>query len=199
VSSNAEFLMRTSLDAQVSSDKIRRAVAERSLVEYPGTPLAQQLSMIAKMIRAGMKTRVYYATHGGFDTHAGQGGANGRHANLLRQFSQAVRAFYEDLGRQDNAGRVLTMSFSEFGRRVAQNASGGTDHGTAAPMFLFGPMVNAGVLNPHPTMDNLDSGDLKYTVDFRTVYAGVLDDWMKADSKSVLERRYKAAPVIRKL
>lgn len=198
VTSNADFLMRTSLDAQVSSDKIRRAVAERSLVEYPNSPLASQLSMIAKMIRAGMKTRVYYATHGGFDTHAGQGGANGRHANLLRQFGSAVRAFYADLGKQDNASRVLTTSFSEFGRRVAQNASGGTDHGTAAPMFLFGPMVNAGVLNPHPSMDNLDGGDLNYTVDFRTVYAGVLDDWMKADSKAVLERKYKAAPVIRK-
>ncbi len=199
VSSNAEFLMRTSLDAQVSSDKIRQAVAERSLVEYPNSPLASQLSMIAKMIRAGMKTRVYYATHGGFDTHAGQGGANGRHANLLRQFATAVRAFYQDLGQQGNDGRVLTMQFSEFGRRVAQNASGGTDHGTAAPMMLFGPMVNAGVLNPHPSMDNLDGGDLKYTVDFRTVYAGVLDDWMKTDSKTVLEGRYKAAPVIRKL
>jgi uncharacterized protein (DUF1501 family) len=155
--------------------------------------------MIAKMIRAGMKTRVYYATHGGFDTHAGQGGANGRHANLLRQFSHAVRAFYEDLGPRATTGRVLTMSFSEFGRRVAQNASGGTDHGTAAPMFLFGPDGQRGRAQPPPDDGQPRRGDLKYTVDFRTVYAGVLDDWMKADSKSVLERRYKAAPVIRKL
>lgn len=196
--SNAAFLMRTSLDAQVNSDQIRRAVAERSLVDYPNSELGQQLGMIAKMIRAGMKTRVYYATLGGFDTHAGQGGQYGRHANLLTQFSAAVRAFYEDLGRQGNADRVLTMSFSEFGRRVAQNASGGTDHGTAAPMFLFGPMVNPGVLNPHPSMNNLEGGDLKYTVDFRRVYAGVLEDWMKADSSGVLEGRYKAAPVIKK-
>jgi len=196
--SNAAFLMRTSLDAQVSSDQIRRAVAEKSLVDYPNNTLGNQLGVIAKMIRAGMKTRVYYATLGGFDTHAGQGGRYGRHANLIGQFSQSIRAFYEDLGRQGNAERVLTMSFSEFGRRVAQNASGGTDHGTAAPMFLFGPMVNPGVLNPHPSLRDLDGGDLKYTVDFRRVYAGVLEDWMKADSSGVLEGRYKAAPVIRK-
>ncbi len=195
--SNAAFLMRTTLDAQVSSDQIRRAVAERSLVEYPGNPLGRQLGMIAKMIRAGLKTRVYYATHGGFDTHAGQGGANGRHANLLRQFGNSMRAFYRDLEQQGNADRVLTMSFSEFGRRVSQNASGGTDHGTAAPMFLFGPMVNPGVMNPHPSMTDLDGGDLKYTVDFRTVYAAVLENWMKADSRAILERRYKPAPVIR--
>jgi uncharacterized protein (DUF1501 family) len=195
--SNAAFLMRTTLDAQISSDQIRKAVAARSLVDYPQSGLAQQLSMIAKMIRAGMKTRVYYATHGGFDTHAGQGGANGRHANLLRQFGSAMRAFYADLERQGNASRVLTMSFSEFGRRVAQNASGGTDHGTAAPMFLFGPMVNAGVMNPHPSMQDLDGGDLKFTVDFRTVYASILENWMKADSSTVLDGRYKPAPVIR--
>lgn len=195
--SNAAFLMRTTLDARVSSDRIRRAVSAQSLVEYPGSPIARQLGMIAKMIRAGMKTRVYYATLGGFDTHAGQGNATGRHANLLRQFGLALRAFYDDLGRQGNAGRVLTMSFSEFGRRVAQNASGGTDHGTAAPMFLFGPMVNPGVMNPHPSMSNLDSGDLQYTVDFRTVYAAVLENWMKADSIPVLDRRYDHAPVIR--
>lgn len=196
--SNAAFLMRTTLDAQISSDQIRRAVAARSLVEYPNSGLAQQLGMIAKMIRAGMKTRVYYASMGGFDTHAGQGGANGRHANLLRQFGAATRAFYNDLERQGNAGRVLTMSFSEFGRRVGQNASGGTDHGTAAPMFLFGPMVQAGVRNPHPSMNDLEAGDLKFTVDFRMVYAAVLEDWMKADSTAVLERRYTPAPVIRK-
>jgi uncharacterized protein (DUF1501 family) len=114
--------------------------------------------MIAKMIRAGMKTRVYYATHGGFDTHAGQGGANGRHANLLRQFSHGGPRVLRGPGPQGNAGACSRCQFSEFGRRVAQNASGGTDHGTAAPMMLFGPMVNAGVLNPHPTMDNLDGG-----------------------------------------
>ena len=195
--SNAAFLMRTSLDAQVSSETIRRAVSDRPLVEYPGSGLARQLQMVSGMIRAGMKTRVYFVSLGGFDTHAGQGGANGRHANLMNQLGGSVRAFYRDLQAQGNDGRVLTMCFSEFGRRVGQNASGGTDHGTAAPVMLFGPMVQSGVLTPHPSMSDLDDGDLKYTVDFRTIYAGILEDWMgNGRSREVLGGRFRAAPVI---
>jgi uncharacterized protein (DUF1501 family) len=197
--SNAAFLMRTALDAQISSDMIRKAVRQRPLVQYPGNnDLARQLSMIASMIRAGLPTRVYYAQIGGFDTHAGQGGAQGRHGQLLGQFAAAVKAFYADLKAQENDGRVLTMSFSEFGRRVGQNASQGTDHGTAAPMFLFGPMVKPGVLTEHPSLSDLDEGDLKFTTDFRTVYAGVLEQWLKADSRKILEGSYRAVPVIKK-
>ncbi len=194
--STAAFLMRTAMDAQVSSEQIRRAVGARPLVNYPNSSLANQLSMVAKMIRAGMKTRVYYVTHGGFDTHSGQGGANGRHAQLLGQFAQATRAFYRDLEAQENAERVLTMSFSEFGRRVSQNASQGTDHGTAAPMMLFGPMVKAGVVGNQPSLTDLDQGDLKYQIDFRSVYAGILDNWLQADAETVLEKRYRAVDVI---
>lgn len=195
---NATFLMRTALDAQVSSDLIRKAVRTRPLVQYPGSELGRQLSMVASMIRAGLPTRVYYVQLGGFDTHAGQGGAQGRHAGLLNQLAQAVKAFYADLRAQENDGRVLTMSFSEFGRRVAQNASQGTDHGTAAPMFLFGPMVRPGVIGEHPSLTDLDDGDLKYRIDFRTVYAGILEGWLKADSKKILEGTFKPLPVIRK-
>jgi uncharacterized protein (DUF1501 family) len=196
--SNSAFLMRTALDAQVSSDLIRKAVRQTPLVQYPGNQLAGQLRMVASMIRAGLPTRVYYVQHGGFDTHAQQGGAGGRHANLLSQLSQSVKAFYADLKAQENDKRVLTMSFSEFGRRVAQNASQGTDHGTAAPMFLFGPMVRAGVLGDHPSLTDLDEGDLKHRIDFRSVYAGILDGWLKADPKKILEGEYKALPVIKK-
>jgi len=196
--SNAAFLIRTSLDAQVSSDLIRKAVAQKSNVQYPQGDLGRQLQMIASMIRAGLKTRVYYATHGSFDTHAGQGGAQGRHGNLLKQFADAVKAFYLDLGQQGNTERVLTMSFSEFGRRVAQNASQGTDHGTAAPMFLFGPMVKPGVHGEHPSLTDLDNGDLKYRIDFRTVYAGILNDWLKTDAKEVLEGNYRPMQVVAK-
>ena len=196
--SNASFLTRTALDAQVSSDLIRKAVSAKARVAYPGGDLSRQLQMIASMVAAGLKTRVYYASIGGFDTHAGQGGENGRHAQLLTQVAGAVKAFYADLKAQGNAGRVLTMQFSEFGRRVSQNASQGTDHGTAAPMFLFGPMVAPGVLNPHPSLTDLDAGDLKYTVDFREVYAGVLASWLKADAKKILEGSYRAAPILKK-
>ena len=195
--STAAFLMRTAMDAQVSSDQIRRAVSARPLVQYPNSQLAQQLSMVAKMIRAGLKTRVYYVTHGSFDTHSGQGGANGRHAQLLGQFAQAMNAFYRDLDAQENAERVLSMSFSEFGRRVSQNASLGTDHGTAAPMMLFGPMVKAGVFGDQPSLADLDQGDLKFKIDFRSVYAGVLENWLQTDSKVVLEKKYRPVDVIK--
>jgi len=194
----AEFLVRTALDARVSSDLIRRAVSQRSLVEYPRTRLAQQLSMVASMIRAELKTRVYYVSLGGFDTHAQQGGAQGRHAQLLGEFGGALRAFYADLKAQGNDSRVLTVSFSEFGRRVGQNASNGTDHGTAAPMFLVGPMARAGVIGEHPSLRDLDEGDLKHLIDFRSVYAGVLERWMRTDSRAVLGRSYRVLPVTRR-
>lgn len=195
--SNADFLLRTALDAQVSSDLIRKAVARRPLVAYPGNELARQLSMVAQMIRAGLKTRVYYVNLGGFDTHAGQGGAQGRHGQLLKNFGDSVRAFYKDLKEQGNDGRVLTLSFSEFGRRVSQNASQGTDHGTAAPCFLFGPMVKQGVHGEHPSLRDLDDGDLKFKIDFRSVYAGILEQWMKADSKKILDGSFRALGVVK--
>ncbi len=194
---NAAFLMRTALDAQVSSDQIRKAVSQAPLVEYPNSDLARQLAMVGSMIRAGLKTRVYYVTQGGYDTHAGQGGENGRHSQLLGQYAQAVRAFQRDLVAQSNQDRVLTMTFSEFGRRVSQNASGGTDHGTAAPMFLIGTKVNPGMLGEHPSLSALDDGDLKYTTDFRSVYAGVLEGWLGAKSQPILEGAYKPVKVIK--
>lgn len=195
--SNAAFLMRTALDAQISSDLIRKAVARRTPASYPGNELSRQLAMVGAMIKAGLSTRVYYVTLGGFDTHAGQGGEQGRHGQLMSQLGGALKAFYADLREQGNDGRVLTMSFSEFGRRVAQNASGGTDHGAAAPMFLFGPMVKAGVVGNHPSLTDLDEGDLKYGIDFRSVYAAILEDWLKADSRVVLEGSYRPASVIK--
>ena len=195
---NAAFLTRTALDAQVASDLIRKAVAQSPLVEYPRTDLGRQLSMVGSMIRAGLKTRVYYVTHGGFDTHAGQGGAQGRHGQLLSQFAAAVRAFSSDMKAQGNQDRVMTMAVSEFGRRVGQNASQGTDHGTAAPMFFFGPMVRPGLLGTHPSLRDLDEGDLKFNTDFRAVYAGVLQQWLKADPKQVLEGAYRPFDVVAK-
>ncbi|MEK6700677.1 MAG: DUF1501 domain-containing protein [Planctomycetota bacterium] len=196
--SNAAFLLRTALDAQVASDTIRKAVAQQTLATFPNSGLARDLSMVAKMIRAGLKTKVYYVNLGSFDTHAGQGGANGRHANLLTQWSDAIKAFYADLKQQGNDGRVLTMSFSEFGRRVSQNASQGTDHGTAAPLYLFGPMVKPGVHGEHPSLTDLDQGDLKYKVDFRSVYANILESWFKADSKPILDGSFKGFEVMKK-
>ena len=188
------FLKRTTMDAQISSKKVRKAVAQQPLVAYPGGNLSDQLKMIAAMIRSEMPTRVYYASIGGFDTHANQAT---QHARLLRQVGDSLKAFYGDVKAQGNNGRVLTMVFSEFGRRVPQNASGGTDHGTAAPMYFVGDMVAPGVHGTHPSLKNLDNGDLKFTLDFRSCYTGVLNDWMGADGKAVLGRQWKSAPIIK--
>ncbi len=193
--SQAGFLMRTALDAQLSSDRIRRAVSRSSLTRYPGDQLARQLQTISALIRDGMPTRVYYATLGGFDTHAGQSGS---HASLMRQLAEAVKAFTEDLRAQGNADRVLTMCFSEFGRRVKQNASGGTDHGTAAPMILVGPMVRGGLSGTHPSLTDLDGGDLKFGTDFRSVYAAVLGDWMGADPAKILDGHSERCAILRR-
>lgn len=189
-----DFLMRTSLDAQLSSDRIRAAVAKRPLVNYPRNRLAQQLQTVGAMIRDQMRTRVYYVSLGGFDTHAGQVGT---HQNLLGQVSASLKAFHEDMKAQGNNGRVLTMVFSEFGRRVRQNGSSGTDHGTAAPMYLVGDMVRPGLHGVHPSLTDLDNGDLKFTLDFRRVYAGILEQWLKAPSKEILRGTYKPVNVLK--
>jgi len=189
-----DFLVRTSLDAQVSSDRIRAAVSKKPLINYPDGQLSQQLQLIGSMIRADLPTRVYYASLGGFDTHANQ--ING-HANLMRQLGGALNAFQQDLTKQGNSGKVITMVFSEFGRRVAQNGSNGTDHGTAAPMFLIGDNVQSGLLGKHPSLTKLVEGDLVYNTDFREVYATLLEDWMGADSNAILGKKYKRADVLK--
>lgn len=187
-----DFLTRTAMDARISSERIRSAVRVQPPVQYPTNPLANQLRMVAAMILSGLRTRVYYVTLGGFDTHAGQPGT---HANLMRQLGSSLLAFSKDLKAQGNDGRVLTMLFSEFGRRVGENASRGTDHGTAAPMWLIGPMVRSGVLGDHPSLTDLDQGDLKHTVDFRCVYAAILQKWFAADIAKTLGAPFRPAEV----
>jgi uncharacterized protein (DUF1501 family) len=184
-----DFLQRTAMNAQVSSDQIREAASRyHSTVSYPNNgPLAASLKLIASLIAGGIGSRVYYASIGGFDTHSNQ---RGQHQQLLGQLASSVSAFQQDLKAQGNASRVLLMTFSEFGRRVAENASGGTDHGTAAPMFLFGEPVRAGLYGRQPSLTDLDNGDLKFDTDFRSVYATVLEKWLGADSVRVLCARF---------
>ncbi|MFO0894913.1 MAG: DUF1501 domain-containing protein [Phycisphaerales bacterium] len=192
--SQAAFLMRTALDAQLSSDRIRAAVARQPLVRYPQSDIGRQLQTVGAMIRDGMKTRVYYVSKGGFDTHAGQ---QGNHANILRQVFEAIKAFQDDMKAQGNQDRVVTLVFSEFGRRVRQNASQGTDHGTAAPTFLIGTRLKGGVVGDHPSLTDLDQGDLKFTTDFRGIYASVLDEWLKAPSEKILNGRFRGPSLFR--
>lgn len=188
VDSQQAFLMRTALDAQMASDQIRGAVSRGVTTQFPRGALANQLRMVASMIRSELPTNVYYTAFGGFDTHANQ---SNRHANNLQQLAASVRAFYKELKAIGQDQRVLTLVFSEFGRRVAQNASNGTDHGAAGPMFLFGPMVKPGLIGEHPSLNDLDKGDLKYRIDFRSVYSSVLKNWFKTDAAKVLGKSFK--------
>ena len=192
--STEDFLRRTALDAQLSSDKIL-AIARKykSNVSYPPGPLGASFNLIARMIAGGLPTRVYYASQGGFDTHAGQ---TGSHERLLGVINDAITAFVADLKQQGNFQRVLLMTFSEFGRRVAENANGGTDHGTAAPMFLIGGGVKPGLFGKHPSLIDLDNGDLKFNTDFRSVYATVLDKWLRAPSQLVLGKKFSKLPIV---
>jgi uncharacterized protein (DUF1501 family) len=191
--SQLDFLTRTAMDAQISSDSIIRMTRGHT-AQYPGGEFAQGLRTIAAMIKGGLPTRVYYVTLGGFDTHAGE---RGRHDQLMNQFAGGVSAFWKDMKEQGNDQRVLMMTFSEFGRRVASNASGGTDHGAAAPMFLFGPACKQAVVGKHPSLTDLDQGDLKYGIDFRSVYATILQNWMDTPSKPILGGQFATLPVIK--
>jgi uncharacterized protein (DUF1501 family) len=192
--STLDFLQRTALDAQLSSDKIL-AIARKykSAVPYPPGQLAASLNTIARMIGGGLPTRVYYASQGGFDTHAGQ---LNTHQRLMGEFNDAISAFVADLKQQGNFGRVLLMTFSEFGRRVQENANGGTDHGAAAPMFILGGAVKAGLFGKQPSLADLDHGDLKFDTDFRSIYGTVLERWLKAPSEIVLGRKYPILPIV---
>jgi uncharacterized protein (DUF1501 family) len=184
-----DFLRRTAMDAQVSSDRLLTITRNfRPEGNYPNNGFGNGLRTVAAMIGGGMPTRVYYVTLGGFDTHAGQ---RGRHDQLMQQFAQGVEAFRTDMLKQENGDRVLMMTFSEFGRRVQQNASGGTDHGAAAPMFVIGPRLKTGVIGKHPSLTDLDQGDLKHNIDFRGVYATVLQDWLETPSKPILGQQFK--------
>lgn len=183
------FIQRAALRAQVGADEIRSA-AGGELGGFQrrggGGQLGRSLDMVAKMIAADLPTRVYYVSMGGFDTHTSQ---TGRHGSLMRELGDAMSNFVNTLKEQKLLDRVVVMTFSEFGRRVEENASGGTDHGAGAPMFLFGSQVRAGIHMKHPSLTDLDRGDLKFRCDFRRVYAGVLRDWLKVRPDRIVGRQ----------
>ncbi len=185
-----DYLERTALDAQVSSDKILSITKNaQNQAVYPASALANSLKLVARLIGGGLATRVFYVSQGGYDTHANQGGA---HDRLLADLSQSLKAFTNDLEAQGNSERVLIMTFSEFGRRLTQNANGGTDHGAAAPMFIVGPKLKAGFSGKFPSLAPVDlfNGDLKFTTDFRSVYATILEQWLNTPSIPILGRKF---------
>jgi uncharacterized protein (DUF1501 family) len=192
-----EFLKATADNAAASSDFVRQATADyRTTVDYgQGGGLAGNLRRVAALIAKDMPTRVYYVTYSGnsFDTHVEQADL---HSRLLMYTADAVRGFIEDLKRIGHADRVAVMMFTEFGRRVEENGSRGTDHGTATPMFVIGSGVKGGFYGTHPSLTDLDDGNLKMTTDFRRVYATVIKEWLGCDeTTAILKGRFDSLAV----
>lgn len=168
-------------------------------VAYPtGNALATNLAIVAKLIKGGLGAKVYMVSLNGFDTHASQAEA---HATLMLRLSGAVKAFYDDLKMTGMGDKVVAMTFSEFGRRVNENGSAGTDHGSSAPMFLFGGGVTGGLMGSAPSLTSLDAnGNLRFETDYRQVYATVLNDWFgipPADTSQVFGREYQTLSLIK--
>ncbi|MCB0740242.1 MAG: DUF1501 domain-containing protein, partial [Chitinophagaceae bacterium] len=156
---------------------------------YPTTELGRSLKTIASLIFSDINTKVYYVSLGSFDTHTYQ---EGRQARLFTEMNDAIKAFVKDLKAQHRFEDVLLFTFSEFGRRVSQNASNGTDHGTANNMLMVGGgLKQKGLINAMPDLANLDAGDLKYNIDFKSVYATILHKWLQADDQLILKKQYE--------
>lgn len=159
---------------------------------FPASRLSEKLQVISRLILAGVTTQIYYVTLDGFDTHANQPAV---HEALLRQWSEAVSAFTTRMKEAGHEDRVLVMTFSEFGRRMAENASLGTDHGAAAPMFFAGPKLPNLLVGEHPSLSDLVDGDLRFGIDFRAVYASVIEDWLGTSSLKSLDGDYRQSAV----
>lgn len=190
----ASFLKQTLMDTLVTEKKVQRVIGDyRPASPYPGSPFAASLRNIAALISAGLPTRVYFATLSGFDTHSNQ---LGQHAALLTQLSEGLAAFQKDLETKKLDGQVTTMTFSEFGRRPLENESRGTDHGTAAPLFVLGSKVKGGLHGTPPSLKIERNQDLTFSTDFRRVYATALERWLGCPPAPVLGQRYEPIPFV---
>lgn len=183
------FVQSSASSAIQASQRVKEAMKSyKTDVDYPDFALGQKLKKIAMLIDSGMKTRVYYLTLEGFDTHATQAPA---HDSLMQELGDSVAAFLEDISKHGHGKRTMMMCFSEFGRRVQENASAGTDHGAAAPLFLMGENAKSGLIGKHPSLSDLQNGDLKHHTDFRQVYATLLENWLLSPSQKILGQEYK--------
>ncbi len=184
-----DYLYKTMAETLSSADYIfEQSKLHPTAATYPTTGMGQSLKTIASLILSDINTKVYYVSLGSFDTHVAQ---EGQQKRLFTELNDAVKAFTDDLKTNNRFQDVMLMTFSEFGRRVNQNASGGTDHGTANNMFFVsGGLQQKGILNPMPDLSDLQEGDLKYQVDFKNVYATVLKNWLQADDQEILGRQF---------
>ena len=186
-----DYLYKTMAETISSADYIfEKSKFHPSTADYPKTDLGQNMKTIASLIFSDINTKVYYVSLGSFDTHVNQ---QMQQQNLFTQMNDAVKSFVKDLKANGRFNDVMLMTFSEFGRRVSQNASGGTDHGTANNMFLVGGgLKQKGVINAMPDLADLDEGDLKYKIDFKNVYATILKNWLGADDTKILNSKYES-------
>ena len=186
----ADYLYKTLSETVSSADYIyEQSRRHPSSQTYPATQLGKNLKTICSLILSDINTKVYYVSLGSFDTHVNQ---ENQQKRLFTELNDAVSAFVKDLKSNTRFEDVTIMTFSEFGRRVAQNASGGTDHGTANNMFFIsGGLKQKGLLNPLSDLSDLDEGDLKFTVDFKSVYATLLHNWLAADDEKILGKKYE--------
>jgi uncharacterized protein (DUF1501 family) len=186
---NLGYLYKTMIETYSSADYIQNTSKTYTVTgQYPATPFGNQLKTVSKFINSGLQTRVYYVSLSGFDTHVGQQNQQGRQ---LKIYADGVAAFVKDLKQSGKLDDTLVMTFSEFGRRVEQNASNGTDHGTANNILVYGgKLKKAGIYNPSPDLATLDNGDLKYQIDFRDVYATLLDKWLNVNNSQVLNKSF---------
>jgi uncharacterized protein (DUF1501 family) len=190
-----QFALSSTLAVHATADELEKInPTEHGEVRYPNTALAKRFRLIADLIRAGFGTSIYYTELDGFDTHGSQ---LFRHADLLEEVGGALAAFVDDVGRHVPNRPVLVLMFSEFGRRVAENASQGTDHGTAGPVLLAGAGLTPGVHGPYPDLVNLVDGDPLFAIDFRQVYATILDRWLGIPSESVLGKSFEPIDVLK--
>jgi len=189
-----DFAHATTADAVRMSQLIETVSRSQSTAAavYPATGLSGRLQSIASLIKSGFATPVYYAIQSGYDTHSVQLPV---HARLLRELGGGLKAFHDDLESAGLGERVITFCFSEFGRRVQENGSLGTDHGAAGPVFVAGKGVNAGLIGNPPSLVDLEEGDLKMQIDFRKVYATLLRDWLRIDPRSALDSSYGSLPI----
>lgn len=190
VDPSLHYLYKTLAETTSSADYIYdKSKVFQSSITYPNNEFAGQLKTVAELINSGIETKVYYVSLSGFDTHVRQQPA---HERLLAQYAESVDAFISDLEKNNRFQDVMIMTFSEFGRRVAQNASNGTDHGTANNLFIMGKnLKKKGFINETPDLSKLDDGDLIHQVDFRSVYATVLNKWLASNDPAILNASFK--------
>jgi uncharacterized protein (DUF1501 family) len=198
------FVYGNAQDALATLSRVATVATYTGTVTYPANNgFAQALKAVAGAMVRTIGTKIFYVTTGGFDTHSGQNvnGTNGTYYNLMTTLNDGLTAFYNDLSNQGLLGDTLVLSFSEFGRRITENSSNGTDHGAASVMLAMGGQVNGGLfgtapnLNPDPANPTLENsgGDVTFETDFRSVYARVIDQWLGADSTAILGANFRDA------